>query len=246
MDDGLTVDNTCFRRLAFRSAVTSKTVELFLSPDQRFVSESLLDTTRDPEEERRRISQATQRALLADASPTKGLPDAAVTVVVFSDFQCIYCKKLAEFWSHLSPADTQMARLVFKQHPLPMHNWARPAALATICASGQGDVVFWELHELLFANQSTLTPETINNVIEEHLMQKPNVDIGEYRRCIHENVGEAVLLRDEALANTYHVEATPTVFVNGIRRIGFASAQELRLAIRAATAKWKAAPSAGW
>ena len=47
---------------------------------------------------------------------------------------------------------------VFMDFPLPMHGQAMKASEAALCAGDQGK--FWEMHDTLFANQNTLSPET--------------------------------------------------------------------------------------
>jgi protein-disulfide isomerase len=228
------VGATCFRRLIFRGANSARTYELYLSPDLRFLSDTLFDTEMDPASERLRVARQTQSALLADASPTKGATGSPVTVVVFSDFQCSFCKRLADLLSHPDTPELQETRVVFKHRPLPMHNWARPAALATICANFQGDHYFWELHDRLFSNQSVITPQTLHDTIAGFMEQAAGLRVDEYRRCLADSRAEGVLVRDEALAATYRVDATPTMFINGVRKVGFASPDEVLSALKSA------------
>ena len=62
-----------FRRLTAHSAAPTRTIELFISPDQRFVTEALQDTWVDSTVERERAARVAEAALLADASPSKAL-----------------------------------------------------------------------------------------------------------------------------------------------------------------------------
>jgi predicted DsbA family dithiol-disulfide isomerase len=52
--------------------------------------------------------------------------------------------------------------------------------------------------------------------------------------CLASRSAEDVLLRDEKLADSYHVDAAPTMFINGVRKVGFNSPEALWSAIRAA------------
>jgi len=228
------MDGTCFRRLMIKVAEPRRQLELFLSPDQRFLTESLLDTRIDPSLERRRFAQETQKRLLQDDSPSVGPKDAAVTLVVFSDFQCPYCKRFADLLAAIPADERANLRVVYKQRPLVMHPWARPAALASICASFQGGAAFWSLYDWFAANQSTLTAENLEAKVGAFASQGGRIKADDLHACLAEHSAEKVLERDELLAEKYHVEATPTVFINGIRRGGFGSLEELESAIRLA------------
>ena len=170
------------------------------------------------------------------ASADSGPRDARVTMVLFSDFQCSFCRRFADFLSALSPREIQQTRLIFKQRPLLMHNWARRAALATICASFQGNEFFWPLHDFLFSSQSSLTATTLDTAVGQFMEQNARFRLDDYHRCMEEHTAEPVLQRDEALAETYHVDATPTIFINGVRKMGFGSPEQLRVAINSAIA----------
>jgi len=103
------------------------------------------------------------RASLADA-PTLGRPDAPVTVVEFSDYQCPFCGRF--FSTTLSTLkrdyiDAGKVRYVFRDYPLDqIHPQARKAAEAAHCAGDQGK--YWEMHDRLFQNQKALTPPQLS------------------------------------------------------------------------------------
>jgi len=97
------------------------------------------------------------RASVADA-PALGRPDAPVTIVEFSDYQCPFCQ---QFFLATLPAlkrdyiDTGKVRYVFRDYPLDqIHPQARKAAEAAHCAGDQGK--YWEMHDLLFRSQRAL------------------------------------------------------------------------------------------
>jgi len=242
-DEGLTVDS-CFRRIKIRAAAPKQSLEMFLSPDQRFLLEGLLDMKINPSSERQRVAEETDLALRADSSPLLG-PDAAlVTLVEFSDFRCPFCKRFADFLDQAPAGDSQGVRIVFKFRPLAMHAWARHAALAAICASLQSNQAFWQVERFLFANQGTITPANLEDKIAAFAEGFERLDLGRMERCLAEGTAESILLRDEKLADLYHVNAVPTIFINGARSAGFGSAEELQAALRAAAAGLASAPAA--
>ena len=72
------------------------TLRLFLSPDGRFLSPDLLDSLLDPEREKREIAQRTIGQLMEGEFASMGPADAPLSVVMFSDLECPFCKQLAE------------------------------------------------------------------------------------------------------------------------------------------------------
>ena len=87
-----------------------------------------------------------------DDDPVKGNPNAPVTVVEFSDFQCPFCSR---FFQQTLPLieenyiDTGKIKFVYKDLPLDnLHPNARAAHIAAECADEQGK--FWEYHDVLF------------------------------------------------------------------------------------------------
>jgi len=81
---------------------------------------------------------------------------AAVKMEVFSDFQCPACKNLHDQTLHLvrsQYADKGKVLMIHRDFPLPIHSFARPAALYSVAASrlGKWDVVA----DALFKNQDS-------------------------------------------------------------------------------------------
>ena len=98
---------------------------------------------------------AEPRTVVEAKGPTRGPPDAKVTIVEFSDFECPFCSRAEETVTQVMEHYAGKVRLVFRHFPLPMHSNAGKAAEAAACAEEQGK--FWEMHKQLFANQSKLS-----------------------------------------------------------------------------------------
>jgi len=96
---------------------------------------------------------------LLDDDPVKGNPDATVTIVEFSDFQCPFCQRFHQTTLPLileNYVDTGKVKFVYRDFPIQsIHpNGAIPTALAAECADEQG--MFWEYHDRLFQTQKKL------------------------------------------------------------------------------------------
>ena len=94
--------------------------------------------------------------------PTAGAQTSPLTIVEFSDFQCPYCGRYSrDTYPALKEkyVDQGTLKYVFMDYPLPNHPLAPKAAEAAHCADEQGQ--FWEMHDVLFANQNNLAETSL-------------------------------------------------------------------------------------
>lgn len=90
--------------------------------------------------------------LVSDQDWSRGPSGAAVTIVVYSDFQCVGCGQLALVLNLLQQEYPNDLRVVFRHYPqLNTNNKAGLALMAAEAAGEQGK--FWEMHDILFARQ---------------------------------------------------------------------------------------------
>ena len=69
--------------------------------------------------------------------PQKGRPDAPVTIVEISDFECPFCSRVVPTIKQIKETyGPDKVRMVFKHSPLPFHKSARPAAEAAATVMG--------------------------------------------------------------------------------------------------------------
>jgi protein-disulfide isomerase len=152
--------------------------------------------------------------------PARGNPDAPVTIVSFTDFQCPYCSRGAATMDEVLRRYPEDVSLVIKHFPLGFHAWARPAAIAALCAGEQNDDAFWALHDAFFANQKRFTAENVVATSQEYLADS-DVDMERWARCAGDPTDEAHIAAaqqvdaDMAMAQSLGVTGTPAFFVNG-------------------------------
>src|SRR5690348_565714 len=118
--------------------------------------------------------------------------------------------------------------------PLPMHPWARAAAERAACAQLQGSDSFWKMHDQLFKNQETITPDNIKSKLVEFARGVPTLQLEDFQNCLQNQMSLGLVLRDGDLASTNGVDATPTLFINGNRITGIKDEAQLRQLIREA------------
>jgi protein-disulfide isomerase len=143
-----------------------------------------------------------------DGDPQIGPDDAKVTIVEFSDFQCFYCKRFRDTTlDALVEKYGDNIRFVYRDYPLPMHPQAQAAAEAAECANEQGK--FWEMHDLLFANQEVLSDDAYAGFAGQL-----GLNTQQFGDCLsnHKYAGEVAA--DQQDANAYGVSGAPAFFVN--------------------------------
>lgn len=177
-------------------------------------------------------SSASNGVPLGD-SPRRGPSDAWVTIVEFADFQCPFCglaEPNVEALLALYPDDV---RVVYKHFPLPQHANARGAANAAECARAQGpapDGYFWEMHDLLFANQASLGPAAL----ADYASRIPGLDVAAWQTCFDARTYDARVKADASLAEDIGVNGTPTFLINGERIVGAQPLATLQAAVESA------------
>ncbi len=148
---------------------------------------------------------------------------APVVLVEFSDFQCAYCKQEAQVLrQNLASAYPNQVRLYFVDHPLEqLHPWARAAAIAGRCIFKQNSNAFWDYHDWIFEHQGDITVENLTAKILEFAKGKDKeIDALQLSRCMESKATEPEVAKEIALGESLNVESTPTLFINGRRRVG--------------------------
>ncbi len=145
-----------------------------------------------------------------DASgPQRGPAAARVTIVEFSDFECPYCGRFTPVLKQLQSAYPTQVRLVYEYFPLSsIHPSAQKAAEAAACANNQGK--FWEMHDTLFAEQSSLDLGSL-----KEKARRLGLDAKQFDDCLDSGAASATVAADVAAGQKLGIAATPASFVNG-------------------------------
>lgn len=141
-------------------------------------------------------------------SASKGLADAKVTLVMVTDFQCPFCKRVQATIQVLERRYGSDLRIVVKHNPLAFHNRARPAALAAEAAHEQGK--FWELHDLLYENNRALSDDDLLRWAKKAGCNMSRFRADKAKAELGRRIDE-----DVALANKVGARGTPAFFING-------------------------------
>ncbi len=146
----------------------------------------------------------------AKGAPDYGPADAALVVVEYSDFQCPYCSRAATAMTDLKKKYGDKVRFVFRQFPLSFHQNAMPAAEASLEALAQGK--FWEMHDMMFANQGSLARTDI-----EGYAAKVGMDVAKLKAALDKGTHKATVEADMELGKQVGVQGTPSLFIGAER-----------------------------
>jgi protein-disulfide isomerase len=148
------------------------------------------------------------RVAIAGDGPTVGPARAPAKLVVFSDFQCPYCARVASVLKQVEAKYGDRVAITFRDYPLPMHRNATKAAEAGRCAADQGK--YWTMQERMFANQQALDVPSL-----ERYAGEAGLDAAALARCLEAGTYAAAVEADIAEGNKAGVSGTPSIFVNG-------------------------------
>lgn len=158
------------------------------------------------------LGQKIATGNIQDDDPALGNPNAPVTIVEFSDFQCPYCEKFFQGTERQiieKYVKTGKVRFVYRDFPLSSrHPMAQKAAEAGECAHEQDK--FWEYHNMIFKNQPDLNADNLKKWARDL-----GLDAGKFNACLDGSkyAGEVQKDLDDGVA--LGVTGTPTNFING-------------------------------
>lgn len=165
---------------------------------------------------------------------TFGNKDAGVKVIIFSDFECPYCKALYQSLRKIMGQYSDKVFFVHKDFPLDFHAQAGPTALAANCALEQGK--FWEYGDRLFANQINWQSTTGTQKFKEYA-QSLGLKMSQFNQCLDSKKYQDKIDGDKSDAANFGVSGTPAIFINNKFTNGVISTDDLKKSIEDELAK---------
>jgi len=144
----------------------------------------------------------------------KGNPEASVTLVEYSDFQCPACASAYPVVKRLADEFGDKIAIAYRHYPLrQIHPNAQLAAQAAEAAANQGK--FWEMHDELFDNQrswgNSETPIEFFYTYAETL----ELDMDQFRADLTSDETKDKVNADYSSGSRSNVPGTPTFYLNG-------------------------------
>lgn len=148
------------------------------------------------------------------ATPNGAVSKGVVTIEEFGDYQCPPCGELHPMLKTLKSDYGDRIQIVFRHFPLiQIHNHALEASYAAAAAGLQGK--FWEMHNLLYENQSAWSNVGDFRPILINYASQIGLDIPRFTRDIDGLQVMTIVREDTQRANAFKVNSTPTIFING-------------------------------
>lgn len=147
-------------------------------------------------------------------APILGNPNAPITIVEYSDFECPYCARTAPDVLAVLKKYPDKVRIAYKHFPLSFHPAARPAAIASVAAQEQGK--FWEFHDVIFKK----TSERKLKPSEEDMIsyaKEAGLDVDQFKKDMDTKSAEyeKQVQADYVEGQSVDVRGTPTLYLNG-------------------------------
>jgi protein-disulfide isomerase len=149
------------------------------------------------------------QSISVDDDPSRGDPNAPVTIVEFTDFQCPSCAAMQPILDEVMKSYGPKVRLVVRDFPLAMHANARRAAEAANAANAQGK--FFEYAALLLKRQNALDVPSLKKYASELGLDRARFDA-----ALDSEKYAAEVKHDIDDGQLYGIDSTPAIFVNGI------------------------------
>ncbi len=146
-------------------------------------------------------------------SHVKGNPDATVTLIEYSDFQCPACATAQPVVKDILNEFGDSIKFEYKHFPLPMHPLALPAARAAEAAGQQGK--FFEFHDMLFENQKTWSNSANPSATFIQYAEELGLDVQKFRQHMNSSLLSDQISEDKKEGFDLGITGTPTFFLNG-------------------------------
>jgi protein-disulfide isomerase len=146
-------------------------------------------------------------------TPVVGPPDAPITMIEYSDYQCPYCHRAQESVDQVMARYAGKIKFVHQEYPLSFHPRAFAASLAARCADEQGK--FWEYHRNLM-----LSPGSFEDADLQQRASALGLDAARLKACVVSGKYDAVVKGAMEAGSEVGVNSTPTFFINGRRVTG--------------------------
>jgi len=169
--------------------------------------------------------------------PSVGPANAPVTIVEFADLECPTCARFHAFLENeLLPRYGNKVRIVFKEFPLPMHDWSRVAAIANECSYQIAPSSFFAFRSMIFSHQTVINVANVRDTMLQY-GEESGVDRLKLAACIDSQASLPRVEEGKKEGTAVGVNSTPTSFINGRMVVAMPPAEQYFALVDEALAK---------
>jgi protein-disulfide isomerase len=137
----------------------------------------------------------------------RGVPDAPIVSVEYSDYECPYCQQTQAALDKIEAEYKGKIAFAYKDFPLPMHPHAEKAAEAAHCAGVQGK--YWQFHDQLFKTKQLEVAQLKESARALNLNSK------EFDECLDSGSQAEAVKTQSADGKSLQLQGTPSFLING-------------------------------
>ena len=184
-------------------------------------------------------SNTSNKSSSGSGKPTnhvEGKGSSGVTLVEYGDYQCPYCEQYYPIVKQVASDYNDQIYFQFRNFPLiSVHQNAFAGARAAEAASLQGK--FWQMHDLLYDNQSQWSEAKDPTTYFHQYAQQLGLNVSKFESDYASNQVNDAINADLAVGNKLNIQGTPTFFLDGKQIQVTASVDSFETQIKAAIAK---------
>jgi len=164
-----------------------------------------------------------ERLINTQGQPSVGPAHARVTIVEYADLECPSCAYFHKFLeSEFLPKYGRKVRIIFKEFPLPSHEWSATAAVANECAYLMNPSKFLNYRTLIFGNQGTISAANVRERLMS-LGDQAGLKHAGLAACLDAQASQERIEACKREAENLGVNKTPTFCINGRIVVGVPS-----------------------
>jgi protein-disulfide isomerase len=156
-----------------------------------------------------------KKPMISEGRAVLGKPDAPITIVEYSDFQCPFCSRGYLVVKEMKEKYGDKVRFMYKHLPLmDKHPEAMPAAQYFEAIALQSKEKAYKFHDMIFENQDKLNSGKTKFL--DDLTKQVGADLAKVKKDMKSDVVAKNIQADMEEARKFEFNGTPGFLVNGV------------------------------
>jgi protein-disulfide isomerase len=160
--------------------------------------------------------------IISKRDPILGDFESPVAIVLYSDFECLYCREQENVLRRIIEEYPIQVQLIWKDYPeFNFNSYSWKAAKAGRCAQEQKK--FWEYHDLLF--------ESIDDKSDQKFLSLANnlkLNASQFEKCFNGREKEELIMDNMLEAQALEIIGIPFIYVNDKEIMGNINYEDLK------------------